>query len=352
MTRSSIRVILLCLITTFAPLSYAGTTSQEDCRCTPNKPCWPDAKSWKELKKKLTGRLLTPTVGLDACVTDASSKACAKVMKTIHNPFHLENNSGDTQSQGWMNAWENRASAYTVEARNAEDVALAINYARENHLRVVIKGTGHDYLGRSSAPDSLLIWTHNMRKIDYEDAFTPEGCGDKVKGLPAITVGAGTRWLEAYNVVTNQHHRYVQGGGCTTVGVAGGFTQGGGFGSFSKKFGTGAAGILQVEVVTGDGNIVIANRCQNKDLFWAIRGGGAGTFGVVTKMTLKTHALPKNFGLVRSTIKAKNDEAYKKLIHEIVKFYRENLNNDHWGEQIKFSPDNSVSLMLMFQDLS
>lgn len=354
MTRQFICVFILSLVFLFIQSAHAADapSSPSVCRCTPDQTCWPDKAKWQDLRKRLSGRLMTPTAELDACVSDANSKDCIKIMKTIYNPFHLENNSGDTQSQGWLNAWNNHASAYTVEALNAHDVAAAINFARENNLRVVIKGTGHDYLGRSNAPDSLLIWTHNMRKVEYEEKFIPTGCEDNPKGVAAITVGAGTRWLEAYDMATNQHQRYVQGGGCTTVGAAGGFTQGGGFGSFSKRFGTGAAGILQAEVVTADGNIVIANRCQNKELFWAIRGGGAGTFGVVTKMTLKTHALPDNFGLLRGTIKAANDDAFKKLIREVVIFYRDNLNNDHWGEQIKFSADNTVSLMLTFQGLS
>ncbi|NEU35101.1 FAD-binding protein, partial [bacterium LRH843] len=83
----------------------------------------------------------------------------------------------------------------------------------------------------------------------------------KSKEYSAVTVGAGTRWLEAYNTVTNKHHEYVQGGGCTTVGAAGGFTQGGGFGSWSKEFGTGAAGIVQAEIVIANGKVLIANEC-------------------------------------------------------------------------------------------
>lgn len=354
MTRLSITPLLALLaLPLFLQAASAETSASTapTCRCRPNDTCWPDTKAWNELKQKLSGQLVKPSADLDVCVKDSNSKACAKVLKNIHNPFYNENNSGDTQSQGLMNAWMNHASNYAVLAKDADDVAAAVNFAREHHLRLVIKGTGHDYLGRSNAADSLLISTHNMREVTFDKAFIPEGCDAKT-GEQALTVGAGTRWLEAYNVATNQNNRYVQGGGCTTVGAAGGFTQGGGFGSFSKNFGTGAAGILQVEVVTADGKILIANRCQNKDLFWAIRGGGASTFGVVTKMTLKTHALPSNFGIFQSTITAANDEAYKNLIAEFVSFYHSSLNNNHWGEQIVFNADNTIKLFLTFQDLS
>ena len=70
--------------------------------------------------------------------------------------------------------------------------------------------------------------------------------------------------------------RYVQGGGCTTVGVAG-LVQGGGFGSFSKAFGTAAASLLEAQIVTADGKVRVANAVQEPDLFWALKGGGGGT---------------------------------------------------------------------------
>ena len=83
----------------------------------------------------------------------------------------------------------------------------------------------------------------------------------------------------------------MQGGGCGTVGVAG-LVSGGGFGSFSKNFGTAAAGLLEAEIVTADGAVRIVNACTNPDLFWALKGGGGGSFGVVTRLTLRTRELP------------------------------------------------------------
>jgi FAD/FMN-containing dehydrogenase len=79
-----------------------------------------------------------------------------------------------------------------VAAEDANDVAAAIDFARRHRLRLVIKGTGHDYLGRSSAPDSLLVWTHRMRRVSIHDAFTPRGC-PAAQGSPAVSVEAGTR---------------------------------------------------------------------------------------------------------------------------------------------------------------
>ena len=303
------------------------------CRCRPDQPCWPDAAAWRGLESSLSGPLERPSL-----------------VAGVGNPFALQDRSGGTQSTGWLDAWTAAPSAYAVVARRAADVVAAVGFARKHRLRLVVKGTGHDYLGRSSAPDSLLVWTHEMRDITVHESFVAQGCD--AKGIPAVSVGAGTRWLEAYQTVTGKHRRYVQGGGCTSVGAAGGFTQGGGFGSWSKKYGTGAAGVLEVEVVTADGRLLVASSCQNQDLFWALRGGGGGTYGVVTRMTLRTHPLPNYFGLVLGKITARSDAAFKELLERFVAFYGEALSNESWGEQVAVRGDNSLGLSMVFQGMS
>lgn len=252
---------------------------------------------WNTLKKQVNGHLFKDSSPLTPCIDNVKSKLCNKVLKQVKNPFYLESQSGSTQSNGWVDAWNAHTSAYVVAAESAQEIASAVQFARKHHIKLVIKGTGHDYLGRSNAPDSLLIWTHKMRQVQVNDHFIPQGCPANTKAIPAVTAEAGTRWLEAYKEVVVKNGRYVQGGGCTSVGVAGGFIQGGGFGSFSKKFGTGAAGILEAELITADGTIITANECQNADLYWALKGGGGSTFGIVSKITLETHALPSIFGV-------------------------------------------------------
>ena len=148
---------------------------------------------------------------------------------------------------------------------------------RAHNLRLVIKGRGHSYFGGSNAPDSLLLWTRHMDDVTVHDAFTP--AGSNAAPVPAVSCGAGAMWLHAYQAVSVGAGRYVQGGGCTTVGVAG-LVQGGGFGSFSKGFGTAAASLLEAEIVTADGKVRVVNHVQEPELFWALKGGGGGTFGV------------------------------------------------------------------------
>ena len=111
------------------------------------------------------------------------------------------------------------------------------------------------------------------------------------------------------------------------------------------------AWLLQAEIVTADGKILIANSSTNPDLFWALKGGGGGSLGVVTKVTLATYELPAFFGRVHGLIKANSDAAFHNLIGAFMRFYHETLFNSHWGESVSFQTDNSLLLNMAFQGL-
>lgn len=315
-------------------------------RCGPADACWPKSDDWKRFASMLDGRLEEPRSPWEPCRSDAASEACRAAREKASNPFALEDDPGATQSTGWLDAWQSEPSAYAVVAESARDLQTAVRFAHEHRLRLAIKGTGHDYLGRSSAPGSLLVWTHHLRRVTVQDSFVPQGCSSA--GVPAVTVEAGARWLEVYQEVTGKHGRYVQGGGCTSVGAAGGFMQGGGFGSWSNKFGTGAAGMLEAQVVTADGTLRVANACQNPDLFWALRGGGGGTYGVVTQVTLMTHPAPASLGFVVGKLTATSDEAFHELLLRLVRLYRQQLANENWGEQVKVRGNNTLDVSMSF----
>ena len=272
--------------------------------------------------------------------------------RTCGIPFYIGDSVALTETLGWTDAWTSQASTYAVLAQTSADVAAAVNFAREHRVRLVVKGGGHSYVGGSNAPDSLLIWTRpNLRAVELHDRFVPRGAAGLVEPEAAVSVGAGAIWMDVYDAVTTTAGRYVQGGGCTTVGVAG-LVQGGGFGPFSKGFGTAAANLLEAEVVTADGAVRIANAASNPDLFWALKGGGGGTFGVVTRLTLRTHALPAHFGAVLATISAASDAAYMTLVGQVISFYGERLLNPHWGEQIRFGPGRRITVTMVFQGLT
>jgi len=320
-------------------------------RVRPADVAWPGAAEWQKLSAALGGNLLQVHALFSACESAPDGAACQDVFKNIRNPFYIGDQPGGTQVSGWLNAWTPAPSAWAVRARSAADVAAAVDFARTHNLRLVMKGGGHSYLGTSNAPDSLLIWTRAMNEVTLHEAFTPRGCEGRVLPVPAVSSGAGAMWIDVYSAVTTKAGRYVQGGGCTSVGVAG-LIQSGGFGSFSKGFGNAAAGLLEAEVVTADGRVRIANACTNPDLFWALKGGGGGTFGVVTRLTLRTHALPEYFGAAWGTVKARSDDAFARLIARFVAFYANSLANPHWGEQVAVQSDNSLKISMVQQGLN
>jgi len=261
-------------------------------RVRPSDPKWPNSASWEKLKEQVGGNLIEIHSPLDSYKSDPNSESSKELLKSLQNPYFVGDQPALTQSSGWVDAWTSAPSRYCIAAHKTEDVAAAVNFASENNLRLVVKGGGPRYQGTSSAPDSLLIWSRAMNEITLHDDFVPHGCEGKTAPQRAVTVGPGAIWMDVYTAVVTVAGRYVQGGGCATVGVAG-LIQSGGFGSFSKHYGMAAASLLEAEVVTADGVTRLVNAENDPDLFWSIKGGGGGSIGVITKLTLKTHDLPE-----------------------------------------------------------
>jgi FAD binding domain/Berberine and berberine like len=320
-------------------------------RRRPSEANWPSQSAWKQLNEAVGGKLVPVNFPLDTLKTDPDGAAAKRLLKDLKNPYYIRSQAGLTQSLGWVDAWATQPSVYAVMARNAQDIAEAVNFARANGLRLAVRGGGHSYQGTSNAADSLLTWTRDMHEIEMHSTFVPQGCEQIMKPQAAVSVGAGTIGWQAYQAVTTKGGKYVQGGGCTTV-CLGGLIHSGGFGSFSKHYGSAAGSLLEAEVITADGRIRVANAANNPDLFWALKGGGGGTFGVVSKMTLRVHDLPEFFGTAHFRIKAPSADSYRRLIRQFVHFYREHLFNDHWGEQARFHPDNSLEINMVSYGLS
>ncbi|MDB5432695.1 MAG: FAD-linked oxidase [Caulobacter sp.] len=343
------RDLLGCAAALALAPSLSAAAGQPFRRVRPGDAAWPDARQWAGLKRQVGGRLVKPAPLWANCEQPATSQACLADLKNLLNPYYLGDQPGGTQVSGWLGAWTPQLSAYAVAARDAEDVAAAVSFARRHRLRLVVKGGGHSYQGTSNAPDSLLVWTRTMRAITLHDAFTPRG--SHAAPVPAVTVEAGALWMDVYDAVTTKAGRYVQGGGCATVGVAG-LIQSGGFGSFSKRFGLAAAGLLEAQIVTADGVIRTVNATREPELFWALKGGGGGSLGVVTRLTLKTHDLPERFGWGGGTIEANSDAAFARLIRRFVDHYAEALFNPHWGESVSLKPRNVLDISMVCQGLT
>ncbi|KAI0379035.1 FAD-binding domain-containing protein [Hypomontagnella monticulosa] len=171
--------------------------------------------------------------------------------------------------------------AMSVNVTTTSQIQLAINLARNLNLRLVIKNTGHDYSAKSTGAGSLSVWTHNMKDIKFYESYE-EG---SYKG-PAFKMGAGVQVFEAYKAA-HEHNVLIVGAEGKSVGLTGGYILGGGHSPLSSLYGMAADQVLSMEIVTADGRFVTASETSNPELFWALRGGGGSTYGVVTSMVIK-----------------------------------------------------------------
>lgn len=271
------------------------STSALQCKNYPGDPGWPNATSWQALNETVGGRLSTPTPLGAVCHPsnpNFNNRTCSVVLSEwsntsfiATNPFLADyNDESCPPTVPDSNCSTNRYPAYTIAATDAADVQAGINFARTNNLRLVIKGTGHDYPGRSSGAGSLSIHTHNIRGIDVtlEDPVAV-----RYGGVASVKIAAGHRWGEVYVEVT-KHNITVIGGSDPSVGV-GGWILNGGHSPLSSTYGLGADQILALEVVTADGQHLNLNETSYPDLFWALRGGGGSTYAVMLSVTVKAY---------------------------------------------------------------
>lgn len=173
--------------------------------------------------------------------------------------------------------------SWYLAVRSACDAVKAFKYARRFGIPLSIKNSGHTYLEDAGARGSLVLWTRKLQKLRHHDEFVPRGCSGR-DAHRAITTGAGVGCGEAYEFA-DKHNATILCGYSPTVGVSGGWVMGGGHSILTNVYGLGVDRVLQFKVVTPDGKLRTANKCQNADLFWALRGGGGGTYGLVLEST-------------------------------------------------------------------
>jgi hypothetical protein len=288
-----------------------------DCKTYPGDWKWPSRLTWGVFNL-LTGGALIETVPIGAvCYPNSGVYNAAKCADILENWTQSETHARDPTSamsplytgETCMPQNGNTSQctlggfpAYAVRADSVYQIQLAVNFARTLGLRLIVKNTGHDFLGKSVGAGALSIWTHNLKKINFKQSVqTPSYTG------PALEIGAGVQVGELY-AVANKYGVTAVGGECKGVGVAGGYSAGGGHSPLSSKYGLGSDQILSLDVVLPNGRFVTASETKNTDLFWALRGGGGSTFGVVTAMTVKAH--PKlNMAGLTWTINSGNDTA-------------------------------------------
>jgi FAD/FMN-containing dehydrogenase len=160
-----------------------------------------------------------------------------------------------------------------VVAGSAAAVGTAIRWAADNGLGFAIRSGGHSYEGLSQSPD-LVIDVRGMTAIKLS--------ADR----KSVSIGSGASLGSVYKALTPKHLA-IPAGSCFPVGVAG-HALGGGFGLLGRSFGLACDNILSMEMVDAWGQIRMVSEQENPDLFWALRGGGNGNFGVVTNFNFRT----------------------------------------------------------------
>ncbi|KAL3489202.1 FAD-binding domain-containing protein [Aspergillus germanicus] len=291
------------------------------CKVTPYDPEWPSHADWASLNNSIDGQLLSTVPVASSCWAG--------------NPFDSPVNCSTVQSN-WANAaWQSRFPAaidypiyannsclppdasgyvagrgcsiggmpqYIVNATSEEQIATALKWAADRNIRVVVKGTGHDLNGRSSGAFALSIWTYNLRRLERDTSWLNPSTN---ASEDVYIVGSGQQWGNVLDMALEQG-RVVTTGQDPSVGL-GGYIQGGGHGPSSRTYGLAASHVLQVRVVTTAGQILVANAAQNQDLFWALRGGGPGLYGVATEYVIRHHPAPRNVVMGNLLIAPRDD---------------------------------------------
>ncbi|KAK2462839.1 hypothetical protein APHAL10511_005151 [Amanita phalloides] len=336
----------LPLLSFYLPLGSATST----CKCLSYEPCWPSASEFSQLTSQLSQPLIYPKPPASACYPPSQpSGNCTAALSHLDDGNWRSNLPGAMQNinfesytfkNGTIDAcYYNHTLGYPCEQGNiatvgvnvakVSDIQAAVKFAGKHNLRLVVKNTGHDYLGRSMARGAFMIWTHNLKDIAYDDNFVPDG-GSSKHTFKALTLGAGVQWHEAY-AAAESHRRIVVGGASSggSVGAAGGWIQGGGHSALAPKYGLGVDNAIQFTVVLASGDYVTVNRFKYADLFWALRGGGGGTFGVVVSVTYQTHdILPVSGAFILANFST--PQMAQKVVTEYIKLHPK-LSDAGWG---------------------
>ena len=208
--------------------------------------------------------------------TSVTSEQLEDLRTRIVGPMLRVGDEGFTDAVRIWNGMVATTPALVLQPTSAHDVAAAVAFAREHKLLLSIKGGGHNIAGTSIADGGLMLDMSRMRNVTVD----PEA--------KLAHVGAGCR-LKDVDRATQEHGLATVLGFISEVGVAG-LTLGGGLGYLTRRFGWTVDNLEEVEIVTANGEIRVANRHENIALFWALRGGG-GNFGVVTRFTFRLHEI-------------------------------------------------------------
>ncbi|PYH83210.1 FAD-binding domain-containing protein [Aspergillus uvarum CBS 121591] len=265
------------------------------CRYIPGDRGWPAASTWTRLNATVGGRLLATNPLAHSCHDPTYDNATCTTLErqwgepSLQIPYPAEFLSPWFQNQSCVPFTDQSTpcelgnyASYSINVTGPRDIVAGLSFAQSNNVRLTIKNTGHDENGKGTGKGALSLWTHNLK----DKRFLPAYRSSYYNG-PAVQLGAGVQGEEAATFA-HQHGYRVVVGSCPTVGVVGGYTQGGGHSSMSGLYGLSADNVLEWEVITATGEHLVATPANDhRDLYWALSGGGPGTYGVVVSMTTR-----------------------------------------------------------------
>ncbi|KAK1752608.1 6-hydroxy-D-nicotine oxidase [Echria macrotheca] len=277
------------------------------CKCYFGDQCWPDSRTWNALNTTVDGNLAVYVPPEAACHTFFNG-----TLGTIstYDQAKCDTVTANYSSEKWITDqdmlllwryWTNSTclpttessspctlgyyGVYLLKATKIAHIKAGVDFARRNNIRLVVRNSGHDFVGRSTGWGALVINTHSFQDIKFVDKW--DAPGGYSGG--AVTIAAGVQGRPLLRqAVAQKPPVTVVTGECPTVGVAGGYVQGGGHGPLTTQLGFAADNALSFDVITADGEYVTANAKENPDLFWALKGGGPAAFAVVVSATFKT----------------------------------------------------------------
>jgi FAD/FMN-containing dehydrogenase len=200
----------------------------------------------------------------------------ADLASLIRGDLILPGQGAYDESRKVWNGMIDKHPAAIARCSGAADVMDVVKYARENDVPVSVRGGGHNVAGKALKDGAITIDLAGMHGIWV----------DAAKKRARVQGGATWAALDRETLVSDQ---VTNGGTVSTTGV-GGLTLGGGLGWIMRKHGLSCDNVMSADVVTADGRLLVVNKDENSDLYWAIRGGG-GNFGVVTSFEFKLHEL-------------------------------------------------------------
>ena len=223
-----------CRTTTPGPQTQSSTSAP------------PDRPDWNALGTTIEGRVILPS---------SADYAAAKAL--------------------FNSRFDNSTPAAVISVKSGSDVQKAVDFAARNGIKIAARSGGHSYIGASAADGTMVI---DLRQLPGGITFHDR---------PGLTTIPAATQLDSVQAALAADGRSIPGGSCPTVGVAG-LTLGGGLGSDARRSGLACDALVSASVVVPSGDVITASAEDHADLFWALRGGGGGNFGVVTSFTFRT----------------------------------------------------------------